>query len=117
YAAHTVVDQAVQAVAGHRKLASFKGLVNASLRRFLREREQVLAQALNTPEGRWNYPAWWVERIRKDYPDAWQAILRAGDAPGPLTLRINRRRATTGQVRQALAAAGVDATPVGDHGL
>src|SRR5690606_24276221 len=63
YADHTVVDQAVRAASGHRKLASFKGLVNGALRRFVRERSDILAR-LDSPEARWNYPAWWIEQIR-----------------------------------------------------
>src|SRR3546814_1370867 len=38
YAPHTVVNQAVTAAAGQRDLAAYKGLLNASLRRLLRER-------------------------------------------------------------------------------
>ncbi len=117
YTAYTVVDQAVQAVASQRKLASFKGLVNASLRRFLRERDSILAKTAAAPEGRWNYPAWWVTQIRHDYPENWQDILRAGDAQGPLTLRVNPRRATREQVQADLAQAGVGAIAVGAHGL
>ena len=39
-------------------------------------------------------PAWWVERIRSEQPEWWEAILRGGNGHGPLTLRVNRRRAT-----------------------
>nr|MBF0683198.1 16S rRNA (cytosine(967)-C(5))-methyltransferase RsmB [Pseudomonas sp.] len=117
YAAHTVVDQAVRAVSGHRKLAAFKGLVNGALRRFVRERDEVLAAVAGSPESQWNYPAWWVAQLGHDYPQDWQAILTAGNVQGPLTLRVNRRRASRGQVQAELAAAGAMATPVGEHGL
>lgn len=117
YAAHTVVDQAVRAASGHRRLSAFKGLVNGALRRFLRERDDILARVANAPESKWNYPAWWVEQLQQDYPQGWQDILQAGNHQGPLTLRVNRRRASREQVQAEFAAAGLAATPVGEHGL
>src|SRR5690606_22628176 len=53
----------------------------------------------------------------RGYPDDWQALLQAADEPGPLTLRVNLRRASVPQVVQALADAGLDAQPVGVVGL
>lgn len=117
YAAHTVVDQAVRAASGHRKLVAFKGLVNGALRRFLRERDAILGKVAGAPESKWNYPAWWVEQLQRDYPQDWQDILLAGNHQGPLTLRVNRRRASREQVLAEFTAAGMAATPVGEHGL
>ncbi|GAA5236815.1 16S rRNA (cytosine(967)-C(5))-methyltransferase RsmB [Verticiella sediminum] len=116
YAAHTVVDQAVRATAS-RELQRYKALINGCLRRFLRERDALLAEARRHAEGQWNYPAWWVGQLRRDYPGQWQAILRAGERGGPLTLRVNRRRAERVALAAALRQAGVDSTPVGEHGL
>ncbi len=50
YEAFTVVDQAVTAAAADPAMARAKGMVNAVLRRFLREREALLQQALRQPE-------------------------------------------------------------------
>ena len=83
YADHTVVDQAVRAARGHRDAAvrSAAPFVNAVLRRFLREREALVAAAGATPEGRWNHPAWWVERLRADWPEALAAGARSRQRP------------------------------------
>ncbi|MEN7522384.1 16S rRNA (cytosine(967)-C(5))-methyltransferase RsmB, partial [Bordetella pertussis] len=94
YAPHTVVDQAVTAEAGQRKLAAYKGLLNASLRRFLREREALQDSVAERPAARWNHPRWWVELLERAYPDQWRGILAGANVPAPLTLRVNRRRAT-----------------------
>src|SRR5580658_858390 len=59
YAPFTVVDQAVNAIAARREFSFAKGLVNAVLRSFLREREALLAAAQDDEVARWNYPAWW----------------------------------------------------------
>lgn len=117
YQAYTVVDQAVRTADRHPRLRRFKNLINACLRRFLREQEVLEARAASSLEGRWNHPAWWVERLQADHPQHWQDILQAAQAPGPLTLRVNPRRATVGQVAQALHAVGIDSTPVHTQGL
>jgi len=117
YAPHTVVDQAVEAATRTRRLAPYKGLLNACLRRFLREHaalENVVAQR---PRARWNHPDWWIERLRQDYPEQWQDLLRAANVPAPLTLRVNRRRASRKTVLEALRAEGIEAEPVGVDGL
>lgn len=117
YAAHTVVNQAVTAAADHRSLETYKGLLNACLRRFLRERDAIHAAVAGLPEAKWNYPRWWVEQVRRAYPNQWQAILSAADVPAPLTLRVNLRRATRDQVRDAMQAIGIASEPVGQAGL
>jgi 16S rRNA (cytosine967-C5)-methyltransferase len=48
YEAFTVVDQAVGAAANHPDFAHAKAMVNAVLRRFLREREALVASALRS---------------------------------------------------------------------
>ncbi|HYG43147.1 MAG TPA: 16S rRNA (cytosine(967)-C(5))-methyltransferase RsmB [Bordetella sp.] len=117
YAPHTVVNQAVTAAAGQRGLSAYKGLLNASLRRFLRERAALEGAVADRPEVRWNHPGWWVDQLRAAYPDQWQAIAAAANVPAPLILRVNPRRATREQVRQALQDAGIAAEPVGAAGL
>ncbi|MDX3906020.1 MAG: 16S rRNA (cytosine(967)-C(5))-methyltransferase RsmB [Pigmentiphaga sp.] len=114
YAAHTVVDQAVRAAAGQRFLAPFKGLVNASLRRFLREREQVLETTGRRPEAAWNHPEWWVRRLRTDYPGQWQDLLRAANRPAAMVLRVNRRRTSREALLAAFREAGIEGWPVGE---
>ena len=94
YAEHTVVDQAVDAIAARREHAFAKGLVNAVLRGFLRERTALVAELESAPVARWNYPTWWIDAVRRARPDDWQAVLAAGNKPGPLTLRVNTRRTT-----------------------
>lgn len=117
YAPYTIVDQAVRACNSQRKLAAFKGLVNACLRRYLRERDALQQIALDSLEGRWNYPAWWVARLRRDYPEHWESLLQAADTPAPMTLRVNRRRATRETVADALRDAGVGSQEIGQDGL
>ena len=117
YSAHTLVDQAVQATQWHRSTASFKGLVNAVLRRFQRERQDILAKVANDFEAKWNHPRWWIESLQKTYPQDWEALLRAANAHPPLTLRVNTRATTCEVVLQAFAEQGIEAQAFGDAGL
>jgi 16S rRNA (cytosine967-C5)-methyltransferase len=69
-----------------------RGLVNAVLRRFLRERTALLAAADETDEGRYAHPGWMIERLRRAWPEDWEAILAANDRRPPMWLRVNRLR-------------------------
>ncbi len=115
-APHTVVDQAVAAARtmGFDRAAGF---VNAALRRFLRERDQLVALAQRDPEGRWSHPAWWIDRLRAEYPDEADAILAAGLSHPPMAVRPNLRRTTLDDYRQRLATEGIEAVDVAPGGL
>ena len=117
YTPYTVVDQAVTAIAARRESAFAKGLVNAVLRTFLRERDAWLAKAQADAVATWSYPLWWIEAVRRAWPDAWQSVLAAGNEPGPLTLRVNARRAAIDDYLQMLDASGMAATVVGPRAV
>src|SRR5690606_23595995 len=60
----TTGDQAIEAAKADPALRHGAGFLNATLRRFLRERDVLVAAAREEPEGRWNFPAWWVDTLR-----------------------------------------------------
>jgi 16S rRNA (cytosine967-C5)-methyltransferase len=113
YEAFTVVDQAVNAAASHPDFAHAKAMVNAVLRRFLREREALVAQALREPLARWNYPQWWIDAAITAYPQQWEEVLAAGNVAPPLTLRVNTRKGTVEAYLEQLAQAGIGARRIG----
>ena len=113
YAAHTVVDQAVAAANADLELGRAKGLVNAILRRFLRERDNLLRQLANDPEARWNYPKWWIKKCSAAWPEQWQEILAAGNKPPPLTLRVNQCKSSVADYLQLLTQHDMQGTQVG----
>ena len=117
YSAHTLVDQSVSAAQSERSLLPFKGLVNAVLRRFQRERDTLLARIAGDDAARYNHPAWWVDALRRDYPGQWEQLLQVDNAHPPLTLRINPRCATRELVMQAFADAGLASAASGEAGL
>jgi len=117
YAVHTVVDQAVTAIQGQRPMRPYKGLLNATLRSFLRARQSILAKARQNPEALWNHPRWWIDRLRADYPRQWESLLEAANQPAPMTLRVNTRRASIDSVVRELGNAGVATRQVGAAAL
>jgi len=112
YADHTLVDQAVNA-AKQRAPASI-GFINAVLRRFLRERPAIVATAERSPLGAFNHPAWWVEKLRQDWPAQWQAVLAANNRPPPMTLRVHAQRGTAADYVERLAGLGMSARVLGE---
>jgi 16S rRNA (cytosine967-C5)-methyltransferase len=115
-APHVVVDQAVAACGrlGHGRA---RGFVNAALRNYLRQRETLERAAARNDVGRFGYPRWWVDRVRTAYPDAWQSLLAAGNTRPPLTLRVNRRRASVAAMLARLEEAGIDSRQVGEWAI
>jgi 16S rRNA (cytosine967-C5)-methyltransferase len=117
YTPFTLVNQAVRAIAARKQFHFARGMVNAVLRRFLREREALLAAVANDPVAQWNYPAWWIDAVRNAWPAQWQGILEAGNARAPLTLRVNRRRTTVPAYLDRLEKAGLAAVRNGEAGV
>ncbi|MGF6596238.1 16S rRNA (cytosine967-C5)-methyltransferase [Paraburkholderia sp. GAS448] len=117
YTPFTVVDQAVNAIGARREFAFAKGLVNAVLRRFLREREGLLATVHTDDVAHWNYPQWWIDSVQRAWPENWQAILASGNEQGPLTLRVNARRSTVADYLRVLQGHHIAATQTGEHAV
>ncbi|MCB1689425.1 MAG: 16S rRNA (cytosine(967)-C(5))-methyltransferase RsmB [Halioglobus sp.] len=69
-----------------------KGMANAILRRYLREREQ-LAQALDAA-ARDCHPHWLHRKIMSQWPAQGADIIAANNQQPPMTLRTNSRRIT-----------------------
>jgi 16S rRNA (cytosine967-C5)-methyltransferase len=117
YTPFTLVDQAVEAAKRSPATTAQSGFLNACLRRFLREREALVAATDADPVARWNHPRWWIDRVRQDHPQHWQAILEAGGTAAPMTLRVHARKASRDEVLRRWAADGIDCAPVGRHGI
>lgn len=109
YEPFTLVDQAVEAAKHHAGMRAQSGFINACLRRFLRERETLLTRTQDDPQARWNHPLWWIERLQRDYPQHWTALLEQAQKPAPMTLRVNRQRQSVASYQERLQATGLAA--------
>ena len=107
---HAAVSATVAAaeVLGKRRA---KGLVNAVLRRFLREREPLAESLRDVREAVTSHPDWMVDRLSTEWPDAWRRMIDANNHPPPMWLRVNARRTTRAVYLDMLAAADIAANP------
>jgi len=117
YEPFTLVDQAVEAAKRNPATRAQASFINACLRRFLRERDELVAATDAEPVAQWNHPRWWIERLKRDHPREWQRVLGADNAQAPMTLRVNARKSTAASYQVELEAAGLAATRVGPFGL
>jgi len=92
----------------------YAGLVNAVLRRFLRERATLDAQLDRDAVARHAHPRWLIEAIERDWPAHAEAILAANNREAPLTLRANRRRGNRDALLEKFREAGIEATAPAD---
>jgi 16S rRNA (cytosine967-C5)-methyltransferase len=111
-AAHTVVNQAVKAAESNRRPWA-PGLVNAVLRNFLRRREALMQDVSASEPARYSYPQWWIDTLRRQYPQNWQSMLEVGNAHPPMTLRVNLRKTDPQKYLETLAEQGVQARLLG----
>ena len=100
---HAVVSQTVEASRLLRR-PKLAGLLNAVMRRFLRE--DVAATAPDNPEALYDHPQWLIDAIVSDWPDKNEAIFEANNSRGPMWLRVDTSRVTTGDYLQSLQAIG-----------
>lgn len=104
---HAAVSATVDATAAiNRKSA--RGLINAVLRRFLRERD-ALHEKLS-PDARAAMPAWLWALIGRNWPAQRDAIAAAANSRPPLTLRVNRQRGTRENYLSLLAEEAIEAS-------
>jgi len=106
--AHTIVDQAVNAV-GVIAQSKYKSLANGVLRNFLRRRDILLAEAELDEVARCRHPRWWIARLKRTWPEEWQSVIDAGNIHPPMTLRVNARRTTAAAYLAQLQAADIAA--------
>lgn len=117
YAAHTLLNETVQAAKAHEETAFQAGFINACLRRFLREQEALMRRSDSLAAARWNYPNWWLKRLQQDWRAQWQRIAENGNAAAPLQLRVNALQTQRDDLLARLQAAGHSATAFGEQGI
>lgn len=103
--AHAAVAETVEAARLLRQPRA-AGLINALLRRCLRE-QAVLTRAIDADLAiRTAHPAWLVEQLASDWPNEHLTILDANNERPPFWIRVNRRRIPGVAYRRELEAQG-----------
>ena len=102
---HAVVSATVEA-ARLLKRPKHASLINAILRKFLRDR--IFEQQPSNEEAMHNHPQWLLDTLAADWPDDWRNIVSANNARAPMWLRVNARCGTADDYIGRLAAQGVE---------
>ena len=108
---HAVVSSTVDATRALGKPRT-AGLVNAVLRRFLREHQVLEQRIVKRPEAKWWFPGWLLKRLCSDWPNHWQAIVEASNEHPPMCLRVNLDKISRADYAEILGASGIIARPV-----
>jgi 16S rRNA (cytosine967-C5)-methyltransferase len=92
------------------KRPQLAGLVNAVLRRWLRERETRNAQLDASAQTRHAHPVWLAAALAQDWPQQAESIMAADNTEPPLILRVNRHHGARDALLTQLATAGYTAS-------
>ena len=94
------------------------GMVNAVLRRFTREKEELIA-SIKDAQVRYSHPRWILEKIKTDWPENWTQILDANNQRPAFWLRVNQIQYSTEQYHKLLAENGIEShfSALTDHAL
>jgi 16S rRNA (cytosine967-C5)-methyltransferase len=87
------------------------GLLNACLRRWLRERDALKAGVAREPEVVHAHPRWWLDTLARDWPRDWEGLVAANNIQAPMWLRVNAARGDRDAWLADLQAAGPAAAP------
>jgi 16S rRNA (cytosine967-C5)-methyltransferase len=109
--AHAAVTETV-AGAGALGKRWASGMINASLRRYLRERETLDAMVDKDPACALAHPPWLIDRLQEAWPDTWTAVATANNTRAPMALRVNLIQGTRSDYLDRLAANGHQAEPI-----
>lgn len=114
--AHAIVNHAVSACE-KMGFPRAKPLVNAILRNYLRTPEKFQRERFRQEVALYDFPSWWIERLKKEQPKRWREMLTAARLHPPLCLRINKRRIQVADYLIRLAEKGLSAKPISDHAI
>jgi len=107
--AHAALAETVEGAVALKR-PQLKGLINGVLRQFQRQQEDLIQRMENT-DSRYLHPSWLLNRIKKAYPEQWEAIIEANNQRPPMWLRVNRIHHSRDEYLALLQAAGIDAAP------
>jgi 16S rRNA (cytosine967-C5)-methyltransferase len=106
---YAVVQETVALIS--RKHATWaKGLINAVLRTYCRDRATLIEQLKNKPAYCHNHPAWFIQRMQEAWPKDWQRILQANDIHPPMTLRAHALHGDAADYLTELNQVNINAT-------
>ncbi|MCH2041932.1 MAG: 16S rRNA (cytosine(967)-C(5))-methyltransferase RsmB [Saccharospirillaceae bacterium] len=103
-AVHATVDVCEEMGKGYAK-----SVINACLRRYGREYQELTAPLDNNPVTATSHPKWLMKMMQKAWPDDWQQVFGQNNQRPPLCLRVNQRHGSREAYLERLQQAGIEA--------
>ena len=107
--AHAAVGETVEgtkALKGPR----LRGLINAVLRNYQRNQEELDTFSVSHDAGRYGHPNWLLKTLKEAYPEHWEAIVEANNNKAPMWLRVNRQHHRRDEYLALMTKEGIEAT-------
>lgn len=105
---HAVVQETVRVTKTLKKNWA-KGLVNAVLRRFIREKTQILERLKDDEAYIYAFPEWLLAKARLDWPQHWTGYVESSNRRPPMTLRINQNHCSVDEYLNQLNQLSINA--------
>jgi 16S rRNA (cytosine967-C5)-methyltransferase len=100
--AHAAVAETVNAVKVL-KSPKLSGLVNAILRNYQRQQDELETSADGNDSCKFGHPGWLIKRIKAAYPEQWQDVLSANNERPPMWIRVNQQHHSKADYQALLA--------------
>ena len=115
---HAVVSEMVEACTKI-NMEWAKGLVNAVLRRYLRESKNIQYKIFENKIIKFAHPEWLIKKIKGDWPENWRDILAANNERPPMYIRVNKLRNSRKNYLNKLRKVGItgEETKYSSHGI
>lgn len=89
-----------------------KNLINAILRRYLRENTKIQKAILNDQCALYAHPVWFIDRLKTDWPTHWAGLLSKTNEYPPFHLRVNLSLNSRNDYLQLLNKNNLNALPL-----
>ena len=110
-AEHAIINETVSAVSNLNRPWA-KGLVNAVLRSFQRQQQEILDNQTDNLVFQTAHPKWLLNKINEAWPsEIATQIIEANNQRAPMTLRVNSLRTSREDYLRILEDAGIVASP------
>jgi len=106
---HAAVSETVSAA---KKKSWAKSLINAVLRQYMREQEQLEKQADDNALVASSHPEWLVNKISKDWPEQVQNLLLENNKQPPMAIRVNLSQCNQSEYLKLLEESSISANAV-----
>ena len=106
---HAAINETVEAC-GQLKLDKYKGVLNAILRRFQREKTELLNALKDSDVPHFEHPKWYLKLLKKSWPEQWQTICQHANLQAPMCLRVNTQLQETDKYLLTLSESEIEAS-------